>query len=58
MLMVQIELEFKCLYHSMTSILVVFYDYVLIQVNIHIDISKATALYSPGGGLKFFHFFQ
>ena len=57
MLVVQVELEFKYLYHHMASIPVVFYDYPLIQINIHIDISKATALSSPGGGQKFVHFF-
>ena len=58
MLVVQVELEVKYLYHNMMSTLVVFYDYALLQIDIHIDISKATALSSPGGGRKFVHFFE
>ena len=65
MLVGQVELEFRYLYHHTMSILGVFfyfffyyyYYYVLIQINILFDISKATALSSPGGGQKFVHFF-
>ena len=48
----------KYLYRNTMSTLVVLYDYISIQIDIYIDISKATALSSPGGGRKFFYFFQ
>ena len=49
---------FRYIHHNTMSILVVSYDYISIQIDIYIDISKATALSSPGGGRKYFYFFQ